>query len=43
MYFCYILHLCSVSISVLPFSLVGIGFDTKNTEPFLRISSRVTD
>ena len=27
---------CSVLVSVLPFALVGIGFDTERTEPFFR-------
>ena len=34
---------CSVLVLVLTFALVGIGFDTENTEPFFRIGSRVTD
>jgi hypothetical protein len=53
MYFAYILPLlCSVLVSALPFALFGIGFaicavwyrsDTENTEPVLRIGSRVMD
>jgi hypothetical protein len=34
---------CSVLVFVLPFVLVGIGFDTEFTEPFLEIGPRVND
>jgi hypothetical protein len=32
-----------VLVLVLPFVLVGIGFGTERTEPFLRNGSQVTD
>jgi len=32
-----------ICAGLLPFVLVGIGFDTENIEPFLRIGPQVTD